>query len=210
ESNAGRPDNYAQLMETLIKTWRTDWQQGDFPFLFVQLANYLKPQTVPKESNWAKLREQQLKTLAVPNTAMAVIIDIGEWNDIHPLNKQDVGKRLALAAQKLAYKEDIVYSGPIFKSARVKGNKVILTFDHIGSGLVAKEGGKQLKQFAIAGENGQFQWAKAKIKKNKVIVSSKSVTTPKMLRYAWADNPDEANLFNREGLPASPFQIKKL
>jgi sialate O-acetylesterase len=160
----------------------------------------------PSESNWALLREAQLKTLAVPNTAMAVTIDIGEWNDVHPLNKADVGRRLALAAQKTAYGDDrVVYSGPLFQSMKIKGDRIVLTFSHIGGGLKAK-GGKPLGGFAIAGEDKQFTWAKAKIKGNQVIVWNKKIKKPLFVRYAWADNPAGANLYNRQGLPASPFR----
>jgi sialate O-acetylesterase len=206
ESNAGRPVEYRNLFPALIKDWRKNWKQGDFPFLFVQLPNFMEAKPEPSESNWALLREAQLKTLSLPNTAMVVAIDIGEWNDIHPLNKKDVGKRLALAAQKVAYGDDeVVYSGPLYKSMTVEGNKIILTFTSIGSGLMAK-GGEQLKNFAICGTDKKFVWANAKIKNNKVIVWSDKVENPMAVRYAWADNPEGANLYNKEGLPASPFR----
>ena len=137
ESNTGKPLEYQKLFPALIADWRGKWNQGDFPFLYVQLANFMEVKDDPCESNWAELREAQLKTLSVPNTAMAVTIDIGEWNDIHPLNKEDVGKRLALAAQKLAYgDEKVVYSGPIYQSMKFQGNKIILTFTNIGGGLI--------------------------------------------------------------------------
>src|SRR5690606_32872604 len=132
----------------------------------------------------------------------------GEWNDIHPLNKQAVGDRLALAARKLAYGEkNIIYSGPIFKSMKVKGNKAVLSFNHIGGGLIHK--GDTLRGFAVAGSEGKFVWAKARIKGGKVIVWSDEISEPVKVRYAWADNPDTANLYNKEGLPASPFQAEK-
>jgi sialate O-acetylesterase len=160
----------------------------------------------PSESNWAKLREAQLKTLSVPNTAMAVAIDIGEWNDVHPLNKEDVGKRLELGAQKVAYGDkSVVYSGPIYQSMKTEGNKIVLTFKHIGSGLIAKGGG-ELRYFAIAGADKKFVWAKAKTQGDKVIVWNDDITNPVAVRYAWADNPEGANLYNKEGLPASPFR----
>ncbi len=159
------------------------------------------------ESNWAILHEEQLKTLSVPNTAMAVTIDLGEWNDIHPLNKKDVGLRFALAAEKLAYGDKkVVYSGPIYQSMKIDGNKIVITFSNAGSGLVAKSG--ELKQFAIAGPDKKFIWANAKIEGNKVIVWNDQITTPVSVRYAWADNPEGANLYNKEGLPASPFQTQ--
>jgi sialate O-acetylesterase len=206
ESNTGKPFEYQKLFPALIANWRQKWNQGDFPFLYVQLANFMEVKDQPCESNWAELREAQLKTLAVPNTAMAVTTDIGEWNDIHPLNKEDVGKRLALAAQKVAYgDEKVVYSGPIYQSMKIEGNKIILTFTNIGSGLIAKGGG-ELKYFAIAGADKKFVWAKAKIEGNKIVVWNDEVTNPVAVRYAWADNPEDANLYNKEGLPASSFR----
>ncbi|SFZ92016.1 sialate O-acetylesterase [Flaviramulus basaltis] len=205
EANTKNPKEYETLFPALIKNWRAKFNQGDFPFLFVQLPNYQESNSHPTESSWAELRDAQLKTLSLPNTAMAVAIDLGEWNDIHPLNKKDVAKRLVLAARKLAYKEkNIVSSGPTLKGKKIKGNKIILKFDNIGSGLVAKGG--ELKEFAIAGSDQKFLWAKAVIKKNKIIVSSEAVKNPVAVRYAWADNPDKANLYNKENLPASPFR----
>lgn len=206
ESNAERPAEYKDLFPSLIQDWRTNWKQGDFPFIFVQLANFMEPKNQPGESNWALLREAQLKTLSLPNTGMAVIIDIGEWNDIHPLDKKDVGKRLALAAQRVAYKnEEVVYSGPSYQSMKIEGNKVILNFTNAGSGLIAKGRG-ELKYFAISGADKQFFWAKAKILGDEVIVWNDTVFNPVAVRYAWADNPQGANLYNKEGLPASPFR----
>jgi len=206
ESNTGKPFEYHNLFAALIADWRAKWNQGDFPFLYVQLANFMEAKDDPCESNWAELREAQLKTLSVPNTAMAVTIDIGEWNDIHPLNKKDVGKRLALAAQKLAYSdEDVVYSGPIYRSMEIKGNKIILTFTNTDGGLITR-GGDELKHFAIAGADKKFLWAKAKIEGDKVIVWNNDITSPVAVRYGWADNPEGANLYNKEGLPASPFR----
>ena len=206
ESNAGRPLEYQKLFPALIADWRQKWGQGDFPFLYVQLANYMPAKEQPSESNWAELREAQLKTLSVPKTGMAVIIDVGEWNDIHPLNKEDVGKRLALAAQRVAYGDKkVVYSGPIYKSMKIKGNKVTLSFKNTGGGLIAKGGG-DLKYFAIAGADKKFVWAKAKIEGKKVVVWNDKVANPVAVRYAWADNPGGANLYNKEGLPASPFR----
>jgi sialate O-acetylesterase len=206
ESNAGNAVEYQKLFPAVISDWRGKWNQGDFPFLYVQLANFMKAKDLPSESGWAELREAQLKTLSVPNTAMAVIIDIGEWNDIHPTNKEDVGKRLALAARKIAYGEkDIVYSGPIYKDMEIRGDKIIISFTNIGSGLIAK-GCSELKHFAIAGADKKFVWANAEIQGNKVIVSSDKVTNPTAVRYAWSDNPEGANLYNKEGLPASPFR----
>ena len=206
ESNAERPIEYRELFPALIRDWRNKWNQGDFPFLFVQLANFMEAKSEPSESNWALLRESQLKTLSLPNTGMAVTIDIGEWNDIHPLNKKDVGKRLAYAAQKVAYNdENVIYSGPIYQSMKIDGDKVILTFINIGSGLIAECGG-ELKHFAIAGVDRKFVWAKTKIENDKIVVWNDKVPNPVAVRYAWADNPAGANLYNREGLPASPFR----
>ena len=173
--------------------------------MYVQLANFMEVKASPSESGWAELRAAQFKTLAVPNTGMAVAIDLGEWNDIHPLNKEDVGKRLVLAAQKVAYgDEKAVYSGPIYQSMKVEGNKITLTFTNTGGGLTAKGDG-ELKYFAVAGTDKKFVWAKAKIDGNKVVVWNDQVPNPVAVRYAWADNPEGANLYNEEGLPASPF-----
>jgi sialate O-acetylesterase len=205
ESNAGRAYLYRKLFPMMIYDWRKAWGQGDFPFLFVQLANFTKIQPTPVESAWAELREAQLMALSLPNTAMAVIIDIGEANDIHPKNKQDVGRRLALGALAIAYDFDLVYSGPIYKSMTIKGNKARLTFDHVGDGLKA-DGGGPLKGFAIAGPDLKFVWAEAKIvDDNKVVVWSDQVSHPTAVRYAWENNP-QCNLYNSAGLPASPFR----
>lgn len=204
ESNTRKPREYQKLFSTLIANWREKWNQGDFPFLYVQLASFMPAKDRPSESNWAQLREEQLKTLSVPNTAMAVTIDIGQWNDIHPLNKEDVGKRLALAAEKLAYVDnEVVYSGPLYESMKIEGNKITITFTNTGGGLVAKGG--ELKHFAIAGADKKFVWANAKIEGNKVVVRNDQIANPAAVRYAWADNPEGANLYNKEGLPASSF-----
>lgn len=209
ESNADRPGDYANLMQTLIEDWRAKWQRGNFPFLYVQLANFMEAKSMPQESSWAALRQQQLNNLSIPNTAMAVIIDIGKWNDIHPENKKDVGYRLALLARKNVYGEkSLVASGPVYQSMKVNGNKVVLSFNNTGSGLVAKNS-NALKQFSIAGPDKKFVWAKAIIKGNNVIVWSDEINNPVTVRYAWADNPEGANLYNKEGLPASPFTTDK-
>lgn len=206
EGNLHRPADYNELLSAMIIDWRKKWKQGNFPFLYVQLANYGEANKTPSESNWAELREQQLKTLAVANTAMAVAIDLGEWNDLHPLNKKDVGNRLALAAQHLAYGDkNIVYSGPLYQSMKIEGNKIILAFNNAGSGLISK-GGDELKQFAIAGADKKFVWATAKIVGGKVIAWNDAIPHPRYIRYAWADNPEGANLYNKEGLPAPPFR----
>jgi sialate O-acetylesterase len=165
--------------------------------------NYL-----PSESSWARLRESQLMSISVPNSAMAVAIDLGEWNDIHPDDKKDVGERLALAAEKLAYGENLVYAGPLYQSSGIDGDKLIISFTNIGSGLTTNDG-EELSEFAIAGDDKKFVWAKAKIESDKVVVWNEAVKNPKYVRYAWADNPVNPNLFNKEGLPASPFRTDK-
>ncbi|HUU20284.1 MAG TPA: sialate O-acetylesterase [Sedimentisphaerales bacterium] len=204
ESNAGRAYQYRKLFPAMIQNWRKDWGQSKFPFLFVQLANFMAVKPEPADSAWAELREAQLMTLALPNTGMAVIIDIGDANDIHPKNKQGVGKRLALWALARSYGKELVYSGPIYKSMEIEGEKIILHFDHVGGGLVAGSDGP-LKGFGIAGADRKFVWADAKIDGDSVVVSSDEVSTPVAVRYAWADNP-VCNLYNEEGLPASPFR----
>jgi sialate O-acetylesterase len=206
ESNASRAKQYETLFPAMIRNWRDDWGQGDFPFGFVQLANFMARKPEPGQSNWAELRDAQTKTLALPNTGMAVIIDIGDEKDIHPKNKQDVGKRLAAWAQAKVYGKPIVYSGPMFEALKVEGTSARVTFKHAGGGLVAK--GEVLKGFAIAGEDGKFVWADAKIDGATVVVSSPKVEKPAAVRYAWADNP-ECNLYNKEGFPASPFRTDK-
>lgn len=204
ESNTGNPGNYCDLFSRLITDWRTRWQRPDLPFLYVQLANYMPAAELPSESNWAELRHQQLLALANPHTAMATAVDVGEWNDLHPLNKKAVGERLALGARAVAYGEDITYSGPIYKSMEVQGNKIILSFDHVDGGLESRGG--PLKHFAIAGCDGTFRWANAEIVGDKVAVWHEGVPEPRAVRYAWADNPAGANLYNKAGLPASPFR----
>jgi len=205
ESNISRAKEYAQLQQAQIKDWRKQWNIGDLPFLLVQLPNYQDYTYLPVESSWALFRESQFKALSLPNTGMAVTIDIGEWNDIHPLNKHDVGQRLALIAEKIVYGENIVYSGPLYRSATVEGNKVVISFTNTGSGLTSSNG-EELSEFAIAGADKKFVWAKAKIEGDKVVVWSDEVASPMYVRYAWADSPPFPNLCNKEGLPASPFR----
>jgi sialate O-acetylesterase len=206
ESNTRRWKEYQTLLPALINDWRQHWNDEDLPFLIVQLPNFMEPKSMPGESEWASLRQAQLNALKVPKTGLVVAIDLGEWNDIHPIGKQPVGQRMALAAQKVAYGDnEVVYSGPIYQSMEIKDNKAILTFTNIGTGLMTKEGGK-LKYFAIAGADKQFVWAEAKIENNKVIIWSDKINAPVAVRYAWADNPEGANLYNKEGLPASPFR----
>jgi sialate O-acetylesterase len=205
ESNAGRPEEYADLQRALIKDWRNKWNDETLPFLYVQLPGFMDYNYLPSESSWAMLRESQLKALSVPNTAMAVAIDLGEWNDIHPDNKKDVGERLAQAAFKIAYGEDVVPTGPLLQSATVKGDKIEITFTNTGGGLTTNDG-EAPAEFAIAGADKRFVWANAKIENGKVVVWSAEVPNPLYVRYAWADNPVNPNLYNKEGLPASPFR----
>lgn len=214
ESNAGNVEEaeaYEKLFKDMITRWRTLWGQGDFPFLWVQLANFRENTPEPDESGWASLRESQSAALALPNTAQAVIIDIGEANDIHPRNKKDVGHRLALGARKLTYgADDLEYSGPVFESMSLEGNKLRLKFEHVGDGLMTKRDKYgYLKGFAVAGSDGKYAWAKAMIDGKDILVWSDQVQQPQAVRYAWSDNPDDANLYNSEGLPASPFQAKR-
>lgn len=207
---------YATLFPRMISDWRNKWDQGDFPFLYVQLANYLAPQTLPSEGGWAYVRDSQLKTLSLPKTGMASAIDIGNAYDIHPKDKHDVGLRLALAAKHVAYGQKLVYSGPIYDSKKIKGNKIVLSFTNVGGGLQigvppwtpSGEAPKQpteLTGFAIAGANKEWKWAKAVIEGNTVIVSSQEVAAPVAVRYDWANDP-LGDLYNKEGLPASPFR----
>lgn len=207
ESNASEPKEYAGLLKGLIKDWRNQFNQLNLPFIYAQLPNFMEVNYLPEESNWAEFRASQLEGLSLPNTAMTVNIELGEWNDIHPENKKDVGERLALAGLKLAYNEDVVYSGPIYKSHEIKDNKISITFSHIGSGLITNDN-EPLSQFAIAGADKKYIWANAKIEGKTIIVWHDDIPAPKFVRYAWADNPDNPNLFNKEGLPASPFSTE--
>ncbi len=196
EANNGNARQYRTLFPAMIADWRAKWKQGDFPFLFVQIA--------PHKGMSPEIREAQFLTLAKSkNTAMAVITDVGNPTDIHPTRKEPVGQRLAYAARALAYGEKIESSGPLYQSMKTKGDKVAISFSHTGGGLVARDG--DLKGFTIAGADGKFVPAKAEIKGNNVIVSAKGVTDPKAVRYGWANVPD-VNLFNKEGIPASPFR----
>lgn len=211
ESNGGRPADYRQLLTALIQDWRNRWQQGDFPFLVVQLANYMEIVKEPGESGWANLREAQLQVSQdLPNVGLAVTIDIGETYDVHPLNKKEVGERLSLAARKLAYGEKrIVASGPTLDSYKKSGNGILLTFKNVGSGLLAASN-MPLQQFAIAGVDRKFVWANATIiDKQTILVSSDQIPNPEAVRYAWANNPKGCNLYNKEGLPASPFRTDR-
>jgi len=189
---------YAKLFPALIADWRAHWHEGDFPFLFVQIANFKSNDT----EQWAVIREAQRRTLSVANTAMVVTTDIGDPDNVHPADKQTVGARLALAARTLAYGESVEYSGPLFRQATPDGDGVRVWFDHAGSGLSAK--GDALTGFEIAGADGRFVPATARIDGKTVMVSSAKVADPKFVRYGWANAP-VINLYNLEGLPASPF-----
>jgi sialate O-acetylesterase len=208
ESNVGRAKQYQTLFPTMIRDWRSRFGVGDFPFLFVQLANFLPAKPEPGESAWAELREAQELTLSLANTGQAVTIDIGDAADIHPRNKQEVGRRLAVWALGSTYggKEEI--SGPLYRSMTVEEDKVRVKFAHTGSGLVAK-GGEPLRTFALAGADRKWVWAEARIEGDSVVVSSAQVPRPTQVRYAWADNPEGRNLTNKEGLPASPFRTDR-
>ena len=203
ESNADRAYQYRKLFAAMIQNWRRAWNVGDFPFYFVQLANYMQRKAEPGDSEWAELREAQQMTLSLPHTGMAVIIDVGNPNDIHPRDKQTVGKRLALIAQAKDYDQNVEYSGPVYSSMAIEGNQIRLHFEHIDGGLVAKDG--PLTGFAIAGADRKFYWADATIEGKTIVVKSDKVAAPVAVRYAWADDP-ACNLYNGAGLPASPFR----
>jgi sialate O-acetylesterase len=201
ESDANRPEEYTHLFKTLIQSWRADWGHGDFPFLFAHLGAIGGVAKDPSQVGWGPIREAQSAALELPATAVAAFHDSDA--DLHPRRKELIGARLALAARGVAYGEKIVYSGPQFETLKVDGDKLILSFKHVGGGLVAK--GDAVKGFAIAGADGKFVWADARIENDKAIVWSKAVPTPAFVRYAFASNP-QCNLYNREGLPALPFR----
>jgi sialate O-acetylesterase len=209
ESNTGRAHEYATSFPLLIQDWRGKWKD-DFPFIYAQLSSFGPFNDSNSGSPWAELREAQLKTLSLPKTGMAVITDIGDPRDIHPLNKKDVGIRMALSAQKIAYDKNIVHSGPIFSKMSVVKNKALISFNHIGSGLTVQDKYGYLKGFEIAGADGVFYFASANIAENRVEVYHPMVPVPTMVRYGWSDSPVDANLFNKEGLPASPFRTDNL
>jgi sialate O-acetylesterase len=204
ESNASRAFQYRDLFPRMIRDWRRHWDQGDFPFLFVQLAGFRAVTEKPGESTWAELREAQSMALALPNTGMAVAIDIGEADCIHPANKPEVGRRLALSALSVAYGRDLVFSGPVYREMRIEDGAVRILFDHTGTGLMAW--GEVLRGFTIAGADSVFVPAQARIDGKTVLVSSPRIPSPLAVRYGWADNPGLVTLYNREGLPASPFR----
>jgi sialate O-acetylesterase len=207
ESNSDNPQPYNKLLPALIRDWRRLWADENLPFLVVQLPNFQDVNYSPSESNMALLREAQNKALSLRNTAVTVTLDLGEWNDIHPLNKKDIGKRLALAARNLAYKEkNVVHSGPRLQLQTISGHKITLTFEDVADGIQSKDG-EDLRWFAVADYDKKFVWAKAKmIGKDQIELSSEAVKGPKYVRYAWQDNPEGINFYNSAGLPASPFR----
>lgn len=228
ETNSGRAYQYRTTFPAMINDWRALWGQGDFPFYFCQLANFAAKKSMMEDSGWAELREAQTMTLALPNTGQAVLIDIGEEGDIHPRNKRDVGNRLAVIALAKTYgKKDVVFSGPVFDSMKIDGDKAIITFKYVDGGLVAQplpatyepkslepgktsplvlnSPGSELQGFAMCGEDKQWKWATAKIDKDTVIVTAEGISKPLAVRYAWAHNPT-CNLYNKAGLPACPFR----
>jgi len=195
---------YDKLFPMLISSYRRKWGQGDFPFLYVQLPN-MGTQDQNVEDSWVSVREAQFKALSVPNTGMAVTIDVGDPKDVHPSNKEPIGQRVALWALAKVYGQDLVYSGPLYDSMTIDGNKIRVNFKHVGGGLIAKDGG-ELKQFIIAGADQKFIPANARIEGDSVIVWSDTVSKPAAVRYAWLMNPEGCNLYNKEDLPASPFR----
>jgi sialate O-acetylesterase len=206
ESNASRAKEYRDLFPQLINDWRSHFNQGDLPFLFVQLANYMEEEDIPKDCLWGELRDAQTSALKLPNTGMAVTIDIGDANDIHPKNKMDVGKRLGLAALKVAYNIDIVSKGPTYEAIEIINNTAVIKYEKGTDNLMTKDKYGYIKGFAMAGKDKKFYWAKALIQDNKVYVSCNNVTDPVAVRYAWSNNPGTIDLYNKSGLPAVPFR----
>jgi sialate O-acetylesterase len=207
EANAGRAYQYRTAFPLMIKDWRQQWKQGDFPFLFVQLSSFNAGNgNSAKGSTWAELREAQTMTLSLPNTGMAVTTDIGDARDIHPKNKQDVGKRLAAIALNKVYEQTGEYSGPVYQSMKIDGSRIILSFEHTGTGWLVKDKYSYIKGFEIAGSDKQFHYAKAYITGDKIVVYQEGISQPAAVRYAWADDAGEANLFNKEGFPVVPFR----
>lgn len=216
ESNAGAYQDYMTLFPLLIKDWRAKWHNPTMPFVFVQLSAFERhtprvrlvddfwKNRQPADSNWAMLREVQTATLNVPNTGMAVSIDIGDHSDIHPADKQTLGYRVAREAERLAYDRKGVTAGPMYESMKIEGDKIRLGFTNVGQGLYVK--GKKLNCFAIAGKDGKFVWANARVEGNSVLVWADSVKHPVAVRYAWAGYPGEPNLYNLDGFPACPFR----
>jgi sialate O-acetylesterase len=209
-NNAAEAGAYRTQFATLIRSWRHDLNGGkgaDFPFLWVQLPNYGPPDSEPPAvSPWALQRESMEAALALPNTGQAITIDVGEAGDIHPKNKQDVGRRLGLVGRRVAYREPVVSSGPTYRSHTIDGSRVTLTFDHVNGGLVTSAPSGEVGGFAVAGADRKFVWARARIEGDHVVVSSDRVRQPVAVRYAWANDPPEPNLYSKAGLPAAPFR----
>ncbi len=208
ESNTPDPARYSEKFSTMINQWRQLFNQPQLPFMFVQLANFMQPDDTPTESAWADIRAAQTQVLnTVENTAMALAIDVGERHNIHPLDKKTVGERLALGARHLVYGDKALnFTSPLFGTATVTDNRVKINFRHINNGLMVK--GEKLLGFAIAGSDKKFAWANAKLTNNQVTVWLNSIKAPKYVRYAWGNNPENANLYNDQGLPATPFSYK--
>jgi sialate O-acetylesterase len=207
EANASDAAKYKKSLPLLISDWRKQFNQGELPFIIAQLAGFGALTSNPVESNWAELREAQMATLAVPQTGLAVTIDVGNPYDVHPIYKQQVGERMAAEARRICYGENDLQTSPMYESMQIEGNKIRLKFKYAANGLKPKEG--TLKGFAIAGEDKKFVWAKTKIEGNEVIVWQDGIDNPKTVRYAWAGSPVEsngANLYNQAGYPASPFR----
>ncbi|MBS9522721.1 sialate O-acetylesterase [Litoribacter alkaliphilus] len=208
ESNVGKEDKYKLQFEALVNGWRKEWEMDELPFLYVQLPNYMEAKDKPHESSWASFREMQRKSLSIANTGMAITIDVGEANDIHPLDKKSVGERLALQANRLVYKkEERVFSGPLVKEVKKNDNQLLISFFEAGNELKTFNGEK-LGGFSLGNETGDFFWVSAEIKGENVVIDLDGLENVSRLRYAWADNPANANLINSEGLPASPFEIE--
>ncbi|MDQ8205531.1 sialate O-acetylesterase [Pelagicoccus sp. SDUM812003] len=206
ESNAGNPDAYAKYLPNLIDDWRRHFGSKQIDFYIAQLPKFMDVDYLPADSNWAKMREVQLQTARnTPGVGIGINIDLGEWNDIHPGKKWEVGERLALQAMTISYDQDLVASGPIFTSQKIEGDQIVLSFENVDGGLVSTNG-EPLAHFAIAGPDKNFVWGEAKIVGDTVVVSSDEIPNPKYVRYAWADNPDFANLGNEKGMPAAPFR----
>jgi sialate O-acetylesterase len=204
EANADRPTQYRTLFPALIQDWRSHWGY-ELPFLFVQLAGFQPNKPEPTEYPWAELREAQRMALSLPATGMSTAVDIGDENDIHPRNKQDVAHRLVLAAAKVAYGENIVYSGPVYQSMQIEGNRARIKFSNLGSGLLLKDKYGYGRGFEIAGADGKFHWAQARQDAEDVVVFNSAITAPVAVRYDWSNTPD-GNVFNKDGLPAVPFR----
>jgi sialate O-acetylesterase len=202
ESNASRAEEYRQLFPAFIQDWRKQFHQ-DLPFLFVQLANYMAEPSTPSSSEWAELREAQASALSLPKTGMAVAIDIGDGSDIHPKNKQDVGKRLALAAMKAGYNMDTTHTSPLYTHMETNNDSILIYFN---DSVLTRDKYGYVRGFSIAGQDSVFHWAKAYIRNNVVVVFNESVHRPIAVRYAWADNPGPLDLYNRQGMPAAPFR----